>query len=227
MRDTLQCRRAEELLSDHLDATLDPILDAEVRAHVASCDRCLELRDALIEVLDVLRTAPEMEPAADLAERAATAALRAGRPRATYRLPAIAGLPPWVLATAAVLALALSTGLVTASGGGKGSLGSAGQLARRVSSVGIWVAEKRDRLAEDFRMLRVVVGTAFEGRVDRVNDRVDDYRRLLERRQRDAQMERSRQAPDGAIAPSPAPAPQQLPNQRSHGLVQESEHAVS
>ena len=108
-----------------------------------------------------------------------------------------------MLATAAVLALALSTGLVTASGGGKGSLGTAGQIARRVSSVGIYVAEKRDRLAEDFRMLRVVVGTAFEGRVDRVNDRVEDYRRLLERRQRDAQMERSQQAPDSS--PSPAP----------------------
>jgi hypothetical protein len=27
-----------------------------------------------------------------------------------------------------------------------------------------------------------VIGTAFEGRLDRVNDRVDDYRRLLEKR---------------------------------------------
>jgi hypothetical protein len=30
--------------------------------------------------------------------------------------------------------------------------------------------------------MRVVVGTAFGSRVDRVNDRVDDYRRLLERK---------------------------------------------
>jgi predicted anti-sigma-YlaC factor YlaD len=226
MRDAVQCRRVEELLSDHLDGTLDPVLDAEVRAHLASCDRCPELRDALVEVLDVLRTATDMEPAADLAERAATAALRAGRPRPSYRLPAIAGLPPWVLATAAVLALALSTGLVTASGG-KGPLGSTGQLARRVSSVGIWVAEKKDRLAEDFRMLRVVVGTAFEGRVDRVNDRVEDYRRLLERRQRDAQMERSQQAPSSSPSPAPPAAPQQLPNRRSDAHVQEGVRSVS
>ena len=34
MRDTLQCRRAEELLSDHLEGTLDEVLDAELRAHL-------------------------------------------------------------------------------------------------------------------------------------------------------------------------------------------------
>jgi hypothetical protein len=220
VKDILQCRRAEELLSDHVDAALDDVLDAELRAHIAACDRCRELRDALLEVLEVLRTSTEMEPSAGLAERAAAAALRAGRPRARFRLPAIAGLPPWALATAAVLALALSTGLVTASGG-KGPLGGAGLLARRVSSVGIWVAEKKDRLVEDFRMLRVVVGTAFEGRVDRVNDRVEDYRRLLERRQRDAQMERIQQAPSGSPSPSPRPAPQQVPNRRSDARVQE------
>lgn len=227
MKDTLPCRRAEELLSDHLDGTLDAVLDAELRAHVAACDRCRELREAMFEVVEVLRTSAEREPAHDLAERAASAALRAGRPRATRQLPAIAGLPPWVLATAAVLALALSTGLVTASGG-KGSLGSTGHIARRVSSVGMWVAEKKDHLFEDFRMLRVVVGTAFEGRVDRVNDRVEDYRRMLERRQRDAQMERSQQAPSEAASPAPAsPAPQQLPNQRSDALVQECDRTVS
>jgi hypothetical protein len=222
----LQCRRAEELLSDHVDGTLDRVLDAEVRAHVDACDRCRELRDALIEVLEVLRAPMEMEPAGDLAERAAAAALRAGRPRPAFRLPAVAGLPPWVLATAAVLTLALSTGLVTASGG-KGALGSTGQIARRVSSVGMYVAEKKDRLVEDFRMLRVVVGTAFEGRVDRVNDRVDDYRRLLERRQRDAQLERSRQAPADSASPSPRPAPQELPNRRSDAHVHAGVLAVS
>jgi hypothetical protein len=231
--DTLPCRRAEELLSDHLDGTLDDVLDADLRAHVLACERCRELRDALVEVLEVLRTTPEaMEPSADLAVRAAAAALRAGRPRAGLRLPAVAGLPPWVLATAAVLALALSTGLVTASGGTSG-LGTTGHIARRVSAVGMYVAEKKDRLFEDFRMLRVVVGTAFEGRVDRVNDRVEDYRRLLEQRQKDAQMERSQQAP-GTAAPAASPAPppspravpQQVPNRRSDALVQESGRIV-
>lgn len=203
--DALPCRRAEELLSDHLDGALDGVLDADLRGHLAGCERCRDLRSALVEVLDVLRSPVEMEAAKDLAERAAAAALRAGRGRSRPRLPAIAGLPPWVLATAAVLALALSTGLVTASGG-KGALGSTGHLARRVSAIGVYFAEQKDRLVEDVRMLRVVVGTAFEGRVDRVNDRVEDYRRLLERRQRDAQLERSQQAPATSSEPAPGRA---------------------
>jgi hypothetical protein len=51
----------------------------------------------------------------------------------------------------------------------------------------VYLVEKKDRVMEDFRLLRVVIATAFEGRLDRVNDRVDDYRRLLERRQKDEQ----------------------------------------
>jgi len=114
-----------------------------------------------------------------------------------------------------------------AASGGKGPLGSTGRLAQRVSSVGMYVAEKKDHLVEDFRMLRVVVGTAFEGRVDRVNDRVEDYRRLLERRQRDAQMERSQQAPTGSPSPAPRPGTQQVPNRRSDAHVQECDRIVS
>ena len=180
MTDRTQCARVEEMLSDHLDRTLDPLLDGELRA-------------AMVEVIGALREATEAEPSADLAARVAAAALRAGRGRTRrgFGLPTFTGIPPWVLATAAVLALALSTGLVTASGG-KGPLGTTGRLAQRVSAAGVYVAEQKDRLTEDLRMLRVVVGTAFEGRVDRVNDRVDDYRRLLERRRKDEQLEKSR-----------------------------------
>ena len=43
-------------------------------------------------------------------------------------------------------------------------------------NAGVYLLERKDRLVEDVRMLRVVIGAAFEGRVDRVNDRVDDYR---------------------------------------------------
>jgi hypothetical protein len=52
------------------------------------------------------------------------------------------------------------------------------------------------RLVEDLRMLRVMIATAFEGRVDRVNDRVDDYRRLLEKRRQ--HLPDSRQSRTGA-----------------------------
>ena len=50
--------------------------------------------------------------------------------------------------------------------------------------------ERKDRLVEDVRILGVVLGTAFEGRLDRVNERVEDYRRLLDRR---------RPAPEGRL----------------------------
>ena len=38
-------------------------------------------------------------------------------------------------------------------------------------------------------MLGVVLSTAFEGRIERVNERVDDYKRLLERRKASPQPE--------------------------------------
>jgi anti-sigma factor RsiW len=220
-RGGLDCARVEELLSDHVEGALDPILEADVRAHIEECDQCLELRAALREVIDALRETAEAVPSGDLAARAAEAALRAARGR-TRRigLPSFTGLPPWVLATAAVLALALSTGLVTASGG-KGPLGGPSRIAQRVSAAGVYAAERKDRLVEDFRVLRVLVGTAFEGRVDRVNDRVEDYRRLLERRQKDEQLERSRRDAPPAPAASPSPAQQELLNQRSDARVDE------
>ena len=195
----MECRRTEERLSDHLEGTLDPLLDGELRAHLDGCDVCRDLRSAMAEVIDALREAPG-EPSSDLAVRAAEAALRAHRRRPRrVGLPTFVGLPPWVLATAAVLALALSTGLVTASGNASALPGT--RLAQKVSAAGIYIAEHKDRLVEDFRVLRVLVGTAFEGRVDVVNDRVEDYRRMLERRQKDEQAARGNHA---ETAPAPA-----------------------
>jgi hypothetical protein len=53
-----------------------------------------------------------------------------------------------------------------------------GQTAAASSSL----LERKDRLVEDVRILGVVLSTAFEGRVEKVNERVEDYRRLIERR---------------------------------------------
>jgi anti-sigma factor RsiW len=201
VRDELACRRAEERLSDHIEGALDPLLDGELRAHLEECDACRDLRAAVAEVIEALRQ-PPAEPAAGLASRAAEAALFAHRRRPRrVGLPTFVGLPPSVLATAAVLALALSTGLATASGG-KGA-GAGTRLAQRVSAAGVYIAEHKDRLVEDFRVLRVLVGTAFEGRVDVVNDRVEDYRRMLERRRRDEQAARERSGGDAPASPEP------------------------
>jgi hypothetical protein len=82
-------------------------------------------------------------------------------------------------AVAAAVAIAGSTALFVSR---EPVLRHGGRLAKRASNASVYLLERKDRLMEDVRILRVVVSAAFEGRVDRVNDRVEDYRRLLERR---------------------------------------------
>jgi hypothetical protein len=189
----MDCQRAEELLSDHLEGTLHEILRAEVERHLASCAACAELRSALDEVVAALRSHPELEPAADLAERCARAALlrplavmhtalahpAIGRPAVIVR-PAIE-VPAWMQAAAAGLALiALGTMLMVL--GPERPTRAAHRIVSETVTASNQLMERKDRLFEDVRLLGVVLTTAFEGRVDRVNERVEDYRRLLERR---------------------------------------------
>jgi anti-sigma factor RsiW len=182
VRNGMDCRRAEELLSDHLEGTLDALIAADLEAHLAGCPDCRALRSALAEVREVLRSFPAMEPAADLAARAASSALRAPRARPLgFRIPVPVGVPAWLQAAAAVLAL-LTTGGVLYATQSPAPSRVAARLVDRTVNAGVYILERKDRLVEDVRILRVVIGTAFEGRLDRMNDRVDDYRRLLEKR---------------------------------------------
>jgi hypothetical protein len=195
----MTCARAAELVSDDLDGTLDGVLAADLGAHLASCGECRALRVAVSDVTAFLRV-PEIAPAADLAARVAAASFAAARPRAPRAslrprqwAPVVAGwlgrlgdVPFAVQAVSAGFALVLTAGLVMAAGSAPGAPAHP-RLMQRVSDTAVYFAEKKDRVVEDFRLLRVVIATAFEGRLDRVNDRVDDYRRLLERRQKDEQ----------------------------------------
>jgi anti-sigma factor RsiW len=176
----MDCKRAEELLSDHLENTLDPLLAADLEAHLAQCRNCPALRAALAEVVATLQSFPALEPSADLAERAAASALRARRTRPTVFRVTV-GVPTWLQATAAALAL-LTTGGVLYAMHSPAPSRAAARLVDRTVNAGAYILERKDRLVEDVRLLRVVIGTAFEGRLDRMNDRVDDYRRLLEKR---------------------------------------------
>jgi hypothetical protein len=175
---SMDCQRAEELLSDHLEGALHAILRAELEGHLAGCAECRALREALGEVVVALHAAPELEAPAGLAQRAAAAART--RPRAVVIRPAIV-LPPWVQAAAAGFALvALGTALMVV--GPERPTRAAQRLVGQTVTAGSHLMERRDRLVEDVRILGVVLGTAFEGRLDRVNERVEDYRRLLDRR---------------------------------------------
>jgi anti-sigma factor RsiW len=178
----MDCKRAEELLSDHLEGTLDLLLAADLEAHLAGCRDCRALRAALAEVVETLRAFPALDPASDLAERAAAGALRARRARpAGFRIPVPVGVPAWLQAAAAALAL-LTTGGVLYATQSPAPSRVAARFVDRTVNAGVYILERKDRLVEDVRILRVVIGTAFEGRLDRMNDRVDDYRRLLEKR---------------------------------------------
>ena len=191
----LRCEDVADLLSDDLEGTLDRATAADVASHLAGCVECRALRLAMADVTSLLR-APAIEPATDLADRVARASwvaartpiVRAQRKRAWANAAAtwagwLTEVPFAVQAVAAALALVVTAGLVMAAGSTPGP--ARPRFGQRIADATVYVVERKDRLVEDFRLLRVVVSTAFEGRLDRVNDRVDDYRRLLEQRKKD------------------------------------------
>jgi hypothetical protein len=186
------CDEVREVLSDDLEGVLERAAAADVAFHLAGCVECRALRLAMADVTSLLR-APAIEPATDLADRVArgswiaarTPIVRAQRKRAWAQAAAtwarwLTEVPFAVQAVAAGLALVVTAGLVMAAGSAPGP--ARPRFGQRLSDATVYVVERKDRLVEDFRLLRVVVSTAFEGRLDRVNDRVDDYRRLLEQR---------------------------------------------
>lgn len=209
---SFDCARAEELLSDHLDGTLDPLLARELEDHLRSCAACGALRDALAEVVDALRSSPAVEPSAGLAARVARAAiLRAEQQRVARLTPR---MPAWLQAVAAGLSIVTTAGVLVLHGG---TARAAGRLMERTTSAGTYVLEKKDRLLEDFRILRVVVEAAIEGRIDRVSDRVEDYRRLLERRRETEQPRLPSPAPN---APGEPQTKTTLPNSTGERRVE-------
>lgn len=174
----MDCQRAEELLSDHLEGSLHEILRAELDAHLGRCAECLALREALGEVVGALRAFPDLEAPRGLAERSAAAAR--ARSGALVVRPAFV-LPSWVQAAAAGFAL-IALGTVLMVVGPEKPTRAAQRLVGQTVTAGSSLLDRKDRLVEDVRILGVVLGTAFEGRIERVNERVEDYRRLLDRR---------------------------------------------
>ncbi len=172
----MNCERAEELLSDHLEGSLHTILRAELEAHLGGCAACRELRSALDDVVGALRAFPDLEAPAGLAERAAALARRSP----VVVRPAVV-LPHWAQAAAAGFAL-IALGTLLMLIGPEKPTRAAQRIVGQTVNAGTSLMDRKDRLVEDVRLLGVVVGTAFEGRLDRVNERVEDYRRMLERR---------------------------------------------
>jgi anti-sigma factor RsiW len=175
---SMDCRRAEELFSDHLEGTLSAVLRAELERHLGSCDACRPLHEAVALVMGALRRAAPPDAPPGLAERAALAALRA--PRVVEIRPALT-LPHWLQAAAAGFAL-IALGTTLAVVGPERPTRAAQRLVSETTILGNGLVERKDRLVEDVRLLGAVLSTAFEGRIEKVGERVQDYKRLLERR---------------------------------------------
>lgn len=194
----MRCEQAEELFSDYQEGVLPVAAARQLEEHLAGCPACRELMETVGHVVDALRPSADMEPSGDLALRVAQASWRvaAETARKVVAFPTLRRLPWRVHALAAGLAV-LATGAVFLVRDQGPHLQS--RMAQRSVNTGVYLRERGERLWEDLRVLRVVVATAFEGRVDRVNDRVEDYRRLLERRKQGAPDHKQSSAGAGVV----------------------------
>lgn len=179
----MDCSRSQELLSDHLEGNLHQILRSELEGHLAGCEECRSLLEAVGEVVDSLHDFPDLEPPAGLAERVAAGAWEppsrfAVRPMIVR--PALV-IPSWIQAAAAGFAM-IALGVLLMVVGPDASTRAATHMVDRTVTAGSDLIDRKDRIVEDVRILGVVLTTAFEGRLERMNERVEDYRRLLERR---------------------------------------------
>lgn len=202
MRDVLDCARAEELLPDYQEGQLPAPLRGDVERHLATCARCPELLAAITDVLDVLRAPLDLDPSASLAARVAKASWKAARTATIVPFRKATRLPAQVQALAAGLAVCVTSLVLLLHSAPPQPGRVAGRVKERTVNAAVYVQERTVRLVEDLRMLRVVIATAFEGRVERVNDRVDDYKRLLEKRRQHAP--ESRESQSSAQAPRSA-----------------------
>jgi hypothetical protein len=181
----MNCRRSEELLSDHLEGRLAPPLEGELRAHLEGCRACRDLLACLREGIELLNTLEAPEPPEDLTTRIldrtrpVLADLRAKREREAASVPSRLPLGYGWLAAAAVLALVLfwrPPDLLSVAGR------RASLAAHQTYSLGLRLYHRGERWLDDLAVLRATVAVAFEDRLDLLNERL----RLLQKARRDA-----------------------------------------
>ncbi len=91
----MNCSRARDLIPDLAAGSLDPTLEAELRAHVAACPACAEDLSTLTQTLNALDAMPTPKPsnrlrssvyaAIEAEKRSVAATASAVRPRSTRR----------------------------------------------------------------------------------------------------------------------------------------------
>ncbi len=179
----MNCRRNQELLSDHLDETLSPLLKREVEEHLRACDECRGLVLSMKDVLSLFSSMKEPEPPSNLEQLI----LARTRPAllAAREASLAAGAEPsfWRsfgsgLAAAAVLAMVL---VFNPPEFLEGWSRSVSQMAHQGYSLGVRTYHRTSRWIEDLNVLRMTVGVAFENRLDRLNERLRDLEELRRR----------------------------------------------
>ncbi len=178
----MSCERTRELFSDYLTGELPEPLRRDVREHITSCDACAELREAFGEVVDLLDALPVVEPSAQLSDRVATASWRPFAVIPRRRLPGRQLRALAALQAAAAVVMLVTGSFALAAGPDSEPVQRASRFLERTTNRVAALIEEKDQLVEDLQLIQVLIETALESRIDRVGDRVDDYRRLLEER---------------------------------------------
>ncbi|MCU0241479.1 MAG: hypothetical protein MUF51_03545 [Vicinamibacteria bacterium] len=187
----MDCRRAEQLFSDHCEQTLPEPLRLDLVAHLAVCEECRALHTAFFEVVRDLQALPAPSLPGTLIER--VHALRTQPPR-RRRAASQARL---LLLTAAIVAFAVGIWTIRDVFTPRGFT----RAWNRAASASANLAEKKDRFVENLRLLKVVVWAAFEGRVERMNEELNGSAQLPAD---------DDEEPEATPSPAPSASPAQI-----------------
>lgn len=188
----MNCRRSEELLSDHLERALAPPLERELSIHLDGCEACRNLLAEMRDGLELMRTLEVHvpDPPEDLTSRIlertrpALAAARRQEPGGATVVRSSLPLPYGWVAAAAVLAVVLlwQPPELVANVGRRASL-----AVHQTYSMGVRMYYRAERWIDDLNVLRTTVAVAFEDRLDLLNERL----RLLQKARRESEKEDS------------------------------------
>ena len=177
----MNCRRAEELFSDHLEGSLAPPLEGELVAHLDTCSECASLYVAFQEIITALEASKVPAPPESLVSRITAAApTRRISPSSPSRQhgerPQLVASPralassSW-LAVAAVIALLL---LWRPPELASELWRKTSRTAHQTYSFGVRSYHQTERWIEDLNVLRITVGVAFEDSLERINEQLRD-----------------------------------------------------
>ena len=165
----MKCQRSEELWSEHLEGRLPPPLLRDLEEHLAGCPDCGTLLDTFREIILVLESLPRPQPASDLLERILTDSqptLARLRERANWWAAASWGnWAAWGTAAALVAVLLL---------GPEETISRMRQLGHQAYAFGLGLYHDTEALIDGLNVIRITVGVAFEDRLDRLNQRLQD-----------------------------------------------------